>query len=211
MAQLGQGFDILNAIFAAQQAGEESNKRQLENLMAEAKLQKARLSDPMELVKERLEAAKANQLTNPEYLKWYENGLTGSYKSQDAAGNIAQTLRPFVEQAKQAELETGASKDRLFGNMYKGIETQYDPTKTPEEAIAGSQRAASIADTLSKYDPSTIAKERMLDNKLENNIDLADRFRELGNARLHEELASVVLHVCFNLVKDHGIPSVLRW
>jgi len=187
MAQLGQGFDILNAIFAAQQAGEESNKRQLENLMAEEKLQKARLSDPMELVKERLEAAKANQLTNPEYLKWYENGLTGSYKSQDAAGNIAQTLRPFVEQAKQAELETGASKDRLFGNMYKGIETQYDPTKTPEEAIAGSQRAASIADTLSKYDPSTIAKERMLDNKLENNIDLAEMraaaVREAAEAR----------------------------
>jgi hypothetical protein len=166
MTQMGPGFEILNAIFAAQQAGEESNKRQLENLLEEEKLQKARLNDPMDLIVNRLQAAKAQQLTNPDYLKWYENGLTGSYKSQDAAGRTAQLLQPFTVNSEQAKLENEGSQNRLFGNMYKNIEKQYDNTLPEDEQVAGAQRGIAMADTLSRVNPKAMSQERMLDEKL---------------------------------------------
>lgn len=101
-------------------------------------------------------------------------GTEGQMKSQDAAGQLAQGLLPFKQKAEEAALTAEGTKNRLFGNMYQGIEQQHDQSLDPNVREAAGQRGFFLADTLSRVNPDTMSKERMLGEKLDNNIDLAE-------------------------------------
>jgi hypothetical protein len=176
MPDLGYKDDgPLGAFFAGIQGGNANTASQLANAAAYEKLQQDQYDNPLESIKKLYEAQLANaKSTSPDYIPAQLRGQIGQTDSQAAAGDLAKGLLPFKMSAQQAELESEGSKNRLFGNMYKGIETQHDQSLDPNVREAGGQRGFFLADTLSRVDPSVMAKERMLEGKLDNNIDIAE-------------------------------------
>jgi hypothetical protein len=165
----------LGALYHGFNAGSQDNASQLANLIQEQALQKSRVEDPYEVLKTQYEGLLANAKSNsPSYIPWMMQGTEGQMKSQDAAGQLAQSLLPFKQRAEEAALNAEGSKNRLFGNMYQGIEQQHDQSLDPNVREAAGQRGFFLADTMSRVDPATMAKERMLEGKLDNNIDLAE-------------------------------------
>jgi len=176
MPDLGYKDDgPLGAFFAGIQGGNANTASQLANAAAYEKLQQDQFNNPLESIQKLYEAQLANAKSNsPEYILAQLRGQIGQMDSQASAGTLAKGLLPFKQAAGEAELSSDASKNRLFANMYRGVEEQYNPDLEPNAREAGAQRGFFLADTLSRVDPSIMAKERMLEGKLDNNIDLAE-------------------------------------
>lgn len=177
----------LGALYHGFNAGSQDNASQLANLIQEQALQKSRVEDPYEVLKTQYEGLLANAKSNsPSYIPWMLQGTEGQMKSQDAAGQLAQGLLPFKQKAEAAALTAEGTKNRLFGNMYQGIEQQHDQSLDPNVREAAGQRGFFLADTLSRVNPDTMAKERMLGEKLDNNIDLAE-IRAMAVQQAHQK------------------------
>ena len=194
MPDLGYRDDgPLGAFFAGIQGGNANTASQLANAAAYEKLQQDQYDNPLESIKKLYEAQLANaKSTSPDYIPSQIRGQMGQMNTQEAAGDLAKGLLPFRMSAQQAELENEGSKNRLFGNMYKGIEQQYDQSLDPNVREAGGQKGFFLADTLSRVDPSIMAKERMLGDKLENNLDVVEmrnqaiRDRQAANEKMSD-------------------------
>lgn len=159
----------LGALYHGFNAGSADNASQLSNLIQEQALQKSRIGDPMDLIQKFYESQLANAKSqSPDYIPAQIRGQIGQMNSQDAAGTLAQGLLPFKQQAGQAELTSDATKNRLFSNMYQGIEQQHDQSLDPNVREAAGQKGFFLADTMSRVDPKIMAQERMLGSKLDS-------------------------------------------
>jgi hypothetical protein len=171
LGALYQGFNAANADELSQQ---EIVKQFLAN-------QHAQVQNPLD------EQTTAQNLlanmykTSEDYQTGMRDTISGQGMSNLAAGQTARNLQQFKETAQRAELESQAGKERLFANMYGGLNTQYDQSKTPEQRTAGSEGAYALADTLSRVDPKIMAQERMLGLKLDSAEGINDA--KLENAR----------------------------
>lgn len=164
----------LGALYHGFNAGSADNASQLSNLIQEQALQKARIADPMDLIQKFYEAKLADAKTqSTDYIPAQIRGQIGQMNTQDAAGTLAQGLLQFRQKAGEAELTSEASKNRLFGNMYKGIEQQHDQSLPPDQREAAAQRGFFLADTLSRVDPKIMAQERMLGQKIDSAEEIA--------------------------------------
>jgi hypothetical protein len=112
---------------AEQQAQEDIYKSQLANILSAGRM-------PNELAESNLSGAKANQLNNPDYLNWYEKGLTGSYKSQDAAGNLKQAIYGDELAATTQELKNKLSSGQLKQEELSNYLRRIDDLKKRQEA-----------------------------------------------------------------------------
>jgi len=164
----------LGALYHGFNAGSADNASQLSNLIQEQALQKSRIGDPLDLIQKFYDAQLANAKSqSPDYIPAQLRGQIGQMNSQEAAGTLAQGLLPFKQRAGEAELTTEATKNRLFGNMYQGIEQQHDQSLDPNMREAAGQKGFFLADTLSRVDPKVMAQERMLGTKLDSAEDIA--------------------------------------
>lgn len=126
-----------------------------------------------------LDQAKQNVLagmykTDPRYQQGMADMIEGQGYSNLAAGQTAQGLQQFKQDAGQAELQNQAAKERLFKNMYSGLESQYDQTKPDNDRIAGAQTALALADTISEVDPKFIQQKKLLSLKGDQSLELEE-------------------------------------
>lgn len=102
----------------------------------------------------------------------YQQGMTDVAEGQGlttlTAGQNAQVLQKFKQAAEEADLKQQASKSRLFGNMFSGLEKQYNPELQDNERAAAGQNAWATADTLSRIDPKVMADERLWGMRLDS-------------------------------------------
>lgn len=124
-----------------------------------------------------LDQAKQNVLagmykTDPRYQQGMTDMIEGQGYSNLAAGQTAQGLQQFKQEAGQAELQNQAVKERLFGNMMGGVETQMDQSRPEKERIAGLQQSQVLADALSEIDPKFIQQKKILGMKGDEALEL---------------------------------------
>ena len=77
-------------------------------------------SQPLDMDDKQYEADMARaKSASPSYIPWMLRGTEGQMKSQDAAGESAQTLRPFKEKAEQGKLENETETNNLLRTFQK--------------------------------------------------------------------------------------------
>ena len=174
----------LGALYHGFNAGSADNASQLANLIQEQALQKSRIGDPLDLIKQFYEAQLANAKSqSPDYIPMQLSGQIGQMQTQEAAGKTAQALQPFKQKAEQAQLENAQAKDTLFGNMYRGMVKQHDQSLDPNVREAAAQGASILAGSLAENDPKYIQQKGLLGMKGEQNLDL-EEMRQAGRIRI---------------------------
>ena len=164
---LGAMYQGFNAANADQSAELELVKQFLAN-------QHAQVQNPLD---EQITAQNllANHYkTDPRYQTGMTDMIEGQGYSNLAAGQTARGLQPFKQSAGQAELQTEESKNRLFGNMYRGVERQSDQSLPDNQREAAAQGSMILADTLSEVDPKFMQQKKLLGMKTDSAMDLKE-------------------------------------
>lgn len=127
--------------------------------------------------------------TSDDYQTGMRDTIAGQGMSNLAAGTTAKGLQQFKQAAGQAELESATAKDRLFGNMYKGVGTQFDQSLPEPQREADAQQANILANSLAENDPAYIQKRNLLGQKGDDALELQDKRNEAIRARGEKERA----------------------
>lgn len=99
----------LNAVFGGMQQAQDFNRNELANLINEQRLNKSRLTDPLDIVKELYEAKFADaKMDDPNYIPWQLKGMMGQMMSQDAAGRRKQATYD-----SDVELDNKTNKNKI--------------------------------------------------------------------------------------------------
>ena len=164
LGALYQGFNAGNADQSAQQ---EIIRQFLAN-------QREQSMQPIDV-----EQAKQNLLasmykSDPRYQAGMTNMIEGQGLSNLTAGQNAQVLQPFKQAAEQSTLEQEATKQRLFGNMYRGVEQQHDKSLPADQREAAGQGAFFLNDSLAQIDPAFRRNQLLLEQRGDQAMDLKE-------------------------------------
>lgn len=173
LGALYQGFNAGNADMSAQ---EELIKQFLAN-------QHASQMNPIEQQQAGQNLLAGMYKTSPEYQDGMRDTISGQGMSSLAAGQNATVLQPFKQEAERAQLQQSASRDRLFGNMFRGVEQQHDQSLPENQRESGAIGSYLIADTLSEIDPKFMQQRKLLGQKGDQAMDLKELDLE-GRQRL---------------------------
>ena len=110
----------LGAFVQGQNAAMQEASNKEEQIKAFLANQREIQSQPLDIDVKRFESdvAKAKS-ASPTYIPWMMRGYEGQMKSQDAAGESAQTLRPFKDKAEQGKLENETETNNLLRTFQK--------------------------------------------------------------------------------------------
>ena len=164
---LGALYQGLNAANADQESQQDILKKFLANQREQA------------LMPTDVEQAKQNLLasmykSDPRYQKGMTDMIEGQGLSNLVAGQNASVLQPFTQEARKAELVQEGSKNRLFGNMYQGLEQQHNKELQPDQREAAGQGAFFLADSLAQVDPKFMQQKALLEQRGDQAMDLLD-------------------------------------
>lgn len=181
LGALYQGFNAGNADMSAQ---EELLKQFLAN-------QREQQMQPIDVNQAQQNLLASMYKSDPRYQQGMTDMIEGQGYSNLAAGQTARGLQQFKQEAGQAELQNQAAKERLFGNMYRNVEDQYNPQKTDQERTAAGQKGFFLADTLSEVDPLFMQKKKLLEQKGDQALELKE-LDQAGKEKLAQLKAAAV-------------------
>lgn len=169
-----QQAPILEGLFQGIGQAQAEDKANLANMFQQLRNQQQTLESerygqmtPMEVQIKGLEAERAKRMGSPEMLDLYAQGYGGQMKSQQAAGELAQTLLPFKQQtgvAEQQNLLQGFKLRNYLADMDRVINAGYDEKTgvelNPQQVQALKQQRDQLA-LLIASTPEQMGKEEL--------------------------------------------------
>ena len=177
LGALYQGMNAANADMSAQ---EELVRQFLAN-QREASLQ------PIDVAQADQNLLASMYKSDPRYQRGMVDMIEGQGMSNLASGQTAKGLQQFTQNEKQAELEKSTLENNLLKMMFGGVTTQYDPTKSDNERIAGAQQATALTGTLAEIDPKFQQQKTLIGLKGDEALEQIDARQRAKDAAAEEK------------------------
>ena len=172
----------LGAVYQGFNAANADQSAMLDQIRDYLAANKSFNEQPYDLAAKQYEGALADaKRTDADYIPWQLKGQIGQMKTQDASGERAQLLQPFLVKSEQAKLQNEQTQNELEGQMQNLLQTSQDQSVPEAQRIAALERHMVLADQL-KNTPKFLGQKELLDDKLQMQLAIAELNRQKQEA-----------------------------